>query len=63
MNSSIVVAAIFAAMLGLVWLVLYFGSRWFSARQNETAAQNKADLEGMFIFTDANRIMAINLRC
>lgn len=61
MNSSVVVVAIFASMLALVWLVLYFGSRWFSARQNETAAQNKADLEGMFIFTDANRIMAINL--
>lgn len=60
-DSSFLIVAIFLAMLALVWLALYFGSRWFSARQNETAASAKADLEGMFIFTDANRIMAINL--
>lgn len=60
-DSSFLIVAIFLAMLALVWVALYFGSRWFSARQNETAASAKADLEGMFIFTDANRIMAINL--
>lgn len=60
-DSSFLIAAIFLAMLALAWLALYFGSRWFGARQNETAAHAKADLEGMFIFTDANRIMALNL--
>ncbi|MEW6373608.1 MAG: type II secretion system F family protein [Pseudomonadota bacterium] len=60
-DTGFLIVAIFAAMLALAWLALYFGSRWFSARQNETAAHAKADLEGMFIFTDANRIMALNL--
>ena len=62
MNSPLlVVAAIFAVGLLLIWMVLYFGSRWFSKRQSGVAAGAKSDLEEMFIFTDADRIMAINL--
>jgi len=60
-ESSFVIAAIFLAMLALAWVVLYFGSRWFATRQTRTATSAQADLEGMFIFTDARRIMSINL--
>lgn len=56
-----VVGAIFAVGLLLIWMGLHFGSRWFNKRQSGVAAEAKSDLEGMFIFTDANRIMAINL--
>ncbi len=58
---TVVIAAIFVAMLALAWLVLHFGSRWFRARQAEVAISAKADLENMFIFTDERRIMVINL--
>lgn len=60
-NPYIVVAAVFLAGVVLIWMALYFGTRWFNARQQGTAASAKSDLEGMFIFADANRIMAINL--
>jgi tight adherence protein B len=56
-----VVGAIFGVGLLLIWMGLHFGSRWFNKRQSGVAAEAKSDLEGMFIFTDANRIMAINL--
>ena len=62
MNSALmVVGAIFVAGLLLIWMVLHFGSRWFSRSQSGQAAEAKSDLEDMFIFTDANRIMAINV--
>ena len=56
-----VVGAIFVAGLILIWMLLHFGSRWFSGRQKGAAAEAKSDLEDMFIFTDAKRIMAINI--
>ncbi|MRW90364.1 secretion system protein F [Duganella sp. FT80W] len=60
-NPLILVGAVFAAVLLVLWLVLYVGSRWFSRRQQQTAAAAMSDLEGMFIFTDANRLLAINV--
>ena len=57
----VVIAVVFVAVLGLAWVALHFGSRWFKKRQNETASSAKANLEEMFIFTDADRIMAINV--
>jgi len=62
MNSPfIVVGAIFIVGLLVMWLLLHFGSRWFSSRQQGQASAAKSDLEGMFIFTDANRILFINI--
>ncbi len=62
MPSLIVFAGIvFVAMLGAAWLVLRIGSQWFANRQNQSAASAKTNLEEMFIFTDADRIMAINI--
>ncbi len=60
-GAVLVIAAIFVGMLILIWMALHFGSKWFSRRQNQSAASARADLEEMFIFTDANRIMAINV--
>jgi tight adherence protein B len=60
-NVAVVIGVIFVLVLGLVWGVLHFGSRWFSKRQNQSASAAKANLEEMFIFTDAERIMAINI--
>lgn len=60
-NPLYFIGAIFAIFLILIWMALHFGSRWFSKRQNQAAASAKSDLEDMFIFTDANRIMAINI--
>lgn len=60
-SPAYVIGAIFIAVLLLLWLALYFGSRWFSRRQEQAAAAAKSDLEGMFIFTDASRILAINV--
>ena len=62
MPSLIVFAgAVFVVMLGLAWLALRCGSQWFANRQNQSAASAKTNLEEMFIFTDADRIMAINI--
>jgi len=58
---ALVIAGVFLAGLLLIFLVLYFGSRWFKARQRATAASAKSELEGMFIFADANRILMLNL--
>lgn len=58
---GLIIAAIFLVGLLLSWLALHFGSKWFAARQNKLAADAKFDLEGMFIFTEADRILAINV--
>ncbi len=60
-NIAIVIGLVFVLFLGLGWAVLHFGSRWFAKRQNQSAADAKANLEEMFIFTGADRIMAINI--
>jgi tight adherence protein B len=61
MPQTIVLALVFFAFLALVFALMYFGSRWFKARQTRVASSAKHDLEDMFIFTNANRLMAINL--
>jgi len=60
-NPAFIVGAFFLCGLGLIWMGLYFGSRWFTNRQERTVMAAKSELEGMFIFTDANRIMVINV--
>jgi len=47
--------------LALIWMVLHFGLRWLSRREAKDAASAASDLEQMFIFTDAERIMFVNL--
>jgi tight adherence protein B len=60
-NPTVIIAVFFVCGLGLIFMGLHFGSRWFSKRQERTASAAKSELEGMFIFTDANRIMVINV--
>ncbi|PHV07906.1 secretion system protein F [Janthinobacterium sp. BJB412] len=52
---------VFAAGLALIWMALHFGSRALALRQTSDASSAAADLESMFIFTDANRILLINV--
>lgn len=58
---AVPIALVFATVLGLAWLALHLGTRWFSRRQNAAASAAKANLEAMFIFTDADRILALNV--
>lgn len=60
-DPAVLLGVIFAAVLLLVWLALFFGSRWFTRRQNASASASQANLEAMFIFTDADKIMAVNV--
>lgn len=57
----LIVTAVFTATMFLLWLALRFGTRWVALRQERAAASAKSDLEGMFIFTEANRLVAINV--
>jgi tight adherence protein B len=57
----VIIVLVFVTVLGLAWLALHFGARWFTKRQNENASSAKANLEEMFIFTDADRILAFNI--
>lgn len=52
---------VFACGLALIWMALHFGSRALARRQTSDASSAAADLEQMFIFTDANRILLINV--
>lgn len=60
-QTSILVALVFMAGLIVIFMALHFGSRWFSARQNQLAKNASSELEGMFIFAGTGRIMALNL--
>lgn len=60
-NPAFLIAVFFLCGLVLIFMALYYGSRWFAQRQNRQASSAKSDLEGMFIFTDASRILAINV--
>lgn len=57
----IVFVIVFLFGLGIIWAVLHFGSKWFSKKQKEEAGSAAAELEGMFIFMDANRLLMINV--
>lgn len=62
MNGTLVLlAAFFVGGFGLIWMALHFGSRWVARRQARAAKSAASELEGMFIFTESNRIMTINL--
>ncbi|MFC0253904.1 type II secretion system F family protein [Massilia consociata] len=62
MNDTMaLLGVLFAGGFVLIWMTLHFGSRWFARRQERTAVSAATELEGMFIFTDSNRIMVINL--
>lgn len=63
MNSEaiIFVGAVFTVALLMLWLGLQFGTRWVAQRQGQAAANAKSNLEGMFIFTDENKILALNV--
>lgn len=58
---TLVVGAFFVCALMLSWMLLRFGTRWFSRRQQGQASAAKLHLEGMFIFTDADRILYLNI--
>lgn len=60
-NFGLVLAAIFLCGLILIFMTLYFGSRWIGKKQTATASAASSKLEGMFIYTSAGRIMAINV--
>jgi len=47
------------ALIG--WAALHFGSRWFAQKQRLEASQTASQLETMFIFAGANRVLAINV--
>ena len=57
----LVVAGVFLCAMFIGWMILRFGSRWFKSRQQGQASAAKSDLESMFIFTDSNRILYINI--
>lgn len=58
---AFIVGIVFVAGLVLSWMVLHFGSRWFRERQKRLATLAKSDLEHMFIFTEADRILAVHI--
>ena len=62
MNDTLVLLGVFFVCgFGLIWMALHFGSRWMARRQKNDAKSAASELEGMFIFTESNRIMTINL--
>ncbi|QJE02320.1 secretion system protein F [Massilia forsythiae] len=60
-SQSFVIAGVFAAGFLLIWIGLHVGVRRFSQRQRRQAQWARLDLEHLFIFTDAGRIVALNL--
>lgn len=58
---AVPIALVFATVLGVAWAALHVSTRWFTRRQSAAASATKADLEEMFIFTDADRILALNV--
>lgn len=61
MGASVLVVLFFVCGLALIWMALHFGLRWYSRRGTKDAVSAASDLEAMFIFTDAERIMVINV--
>jgi len=60
-DTVVLVGVLFFCGFALIWMVLHFGSRWFSRRQERNARSAASELEGMFIFTDSNRIIVLNV--
>jgi tight adherence protein B len=62
MDAALLLAgAVFAAALIPAWLALHLGTRWFARREQRVARTAASDLERMFIFIDANRVMVAHL--
>ncbi len=57
----VVIGVVFAGSLLLAWGVLKYGGRWFNSRQNKQASMASDALQGMFIFTDAQKLQSISL--
>lgn len=60
-DTLLLLGTFFFCGFGLIWMSLHFGSRWLARRQERNAKSAASELEGMFIFTDTNRIMVINV--
>ena len=60
-DSLILVAMIFMVMALLVWIAMYFGSRWFARRQKAEAKHAASQLEAMFIFTGVAKLVQLNV--
>jgi tight adherence protein B len=56
-----IIGVFFLCGFGLIWMTLHFSSRWFRRRQTVAASSAASDLEQMFIFTDANRVLVLNV--
>lgn len=54
----VISGVLFACVLATSWLVLHAGARWLAVRQQRAASAAVSDLEGMFIFVDAHRLLA-----
>jgi tight adherence protein B len=56
-----VIATVFVGSLLLAWMLIKYGGRWFNSRQNQQASMAADALQGMFIFTEANRLRSLYL--
>jgi tight adherence protein B len=56
-----VIAAVFLGSLLLAWIVIKHGGRWFNSRQNQQASMAADALQGMFIFTNAQKMQSLYL--
>lgn len=56
----IFVVGIFLLVALIAWATLHFGSRWLARKQKLTASQVASQLETMFIFTGAYRVLILN---
>ena len=62
MDGLIVFVGVFFLFgMGLIWAALHYGGRWFGKRQSANASEAAQALEGMFIFTGAQRLQALNI--
>ena len=57
----IVLLVFFLLVALMVWVGLHFGSRWFAQKQQHQASQTAVELESMFIFTGASRVILFNI--
>lgn len=62
MDGLVVFVGVFFLLgMGLIWAALHYGGRWFGKRQSADASEAAQALEGMFIFTGAQRLQALNI--
>lgn len=58
---AILVFGLFIFGVGVIWAVLHFGGRWIDQKQTNQASENAQALEGMFIFSGAQRLQTIGI--